>query len=59
MKKNLCLCRLFGSRKIRKSQLAKLQKRDSIAKKDSVAIALADVSDIEYEKLLRNIQRSS
>ena len=38
--------------KIRKSQLAKLQKRDSIAKKDSVAIALADVSDIEYEKVV-------
>lgn len=38
--------------KIRKSQLAKLQKRDSIAKKDSVAIALADVSEIEYEKVV-------
>ncbi|CCG52039.1 Probable membrane-bound lytic murein transglycosylase precursor [Flavobacterium indicum GPTSA100-9 = DSM 17447] len=38
--------------KIRKAQLAKVQKRDSIAKKDSVAIALATTGDVEYEKVI-------
>lgn len=38
--------------KIRKSQLARLQKRDSIAKKDSAAVAVADLGDVEYEKVV-------
>lgn len=38
--------------KIRKSQLARLHKRDSIAKKDSAAVAVADLGDVEYEKVV-------